>query len=297
MMDICFTLNGRPHQLECEAGQNVQALLKKLGMHSVRNSDDGFGFAGSDSIWFNGRVVNASLLIAGQIDGGEIRTAESLGSWNELSLVQQAMVDVGVIQSGYNDPAAALLLTDLLERDSAPSPEAVDDALSGLFSRDAGYQQFYQAAELASIRLRDPDYKPQVAPSFRDDLELVGKATPKIDAAKLVQAKPCFVEDFVPSDACALKILRSEHAHAWLKSLDVSQAEALPGVVHVITYKNCPDISYTPGGRALPSHLPWIAACSVRSCAMWGIASPPWLPSLKRSPLRLSNSSRSSTRY
>ena len=143
-MIIHFTLNGAPQELTVNPGENVQKLLFNMGMHSVRNSDDGFGFAGSDAIICNGNIVNASLLIAAQLEKADIRTAESLGKWNELSLVQQAMVDVGVVQSGYNDPAAALIITDLLDRIAAPTREEIDDALSGLFSRDAGWQQYYQ---------------------------------------------------------------------------------------------------------------------------------------------------------
>ncbi len=135
-MIIHFTLNGAPQELTVNPGENVQKLLFNMGMHSVRNSDDGFGFAGSDAIIFNGNIVNASLLIAAQLEKADIRTAESLGKWNELSLVQQAMVDVGVVQSGYNDPAAALIITDLLDRIDAPTREEIDDALSGLFSRN-----------------------------------------------------------------------------------------------------------------------------------------------------------------
>ena len=119
-MNIRFTLNGTPRTLSCEPGDNVQKILFNLGLHSVRNSDDGFGFAGSDAIIFDGVIVNASLLIAAQLDGSVVRTAESLGTWNQLSPVQQALVDVGIVQSGYNDPAAALILTDLLERISSP---------------------------------------------------------------------------------------------------------------------------------------------------------------------------------
>lgn len=128
-MIIHFTLNGAPQELTVNPGENVQKLLFNMGMHSVRNSDDGFGFAGSDAIIFNGNIVNASLLIAAQLEKADIRTAESLGKWNELSLVQQAMVDVGVVQSGYNDPAAALIITDLLDRIDAPTREEIDDAL------------------------------------------------------------------------------------------------------------------------------------------------------------------------
>ena len=167
MMELNFTLNGALRTVITPAGENAQRVLfNQCRMHSVRNSDDGFGFAGSDAILFNGKVINASLLIAAQLDGAQVRTAESLGSWNQLSLVQQAMVDVGVVQSGYNDPAAALIVTDLLDRHPNPSRDQIDDALSGLFHRDGGYQQFYQAIELASSRLKDPDYLCQIAPSF-----------------------------------------------------------------------------------------------------------------------------------
>ncbi|ARD39530.1 molybdopterin-dependent oxidoreductase Mo/Fe-S-binding subunit [Edwardsiella ictaluri] len=255
-MTIRFTLNGTPRTLACQPGDNVQQLLFGLGMHSVRNSDDGFGFAGSDAIIFDGVVINASLLIAAQLEGAVVRTAESLGAWNLLSPVQQAMVDVGVVQSGYNDPAAALILTDLLERIPSPSRQDIDDALSGLFSRDAGYQQFYQVVALAAARMRDPLYQMEVAPEFRDDLSVVGKNCPKVDAAKMVQAKPCYVEDRIAADACVIKMLRCPHPHALIVRLDVSRAEALPGVVHVITHLNCPDVYYTPGGQSAPEPSP-----------------------------------------
>ncbi|MFO6426265.1 2Fe-2S iron-sulfur cluster-binding protein [Escherichia coli] len=110
-----------------------------------------------------------------------------------VSLVQQAMVDVGVVQSGYNDPAQLCeVLTDLLDRIAAPTREEIDDALSGLFSRDAGWQQYYQVIELAVARKNNPQATIDIAPTFRDDLEVIGKHYPKTDAAKMVQAKRCY---------------------------------------------------------------------------------------------------------
>ncbi|MDR2217163.1 selenate reductase molybdenum-binding subunit apoprotein [Yokenella regensburgei] len=255
-MIIHFNLNDSVRELKVAPGENVQRLLFNLGMHSVRNSDDGFGFAGTDAILFNGRIVNASLLIAAQLDKAIVRTAESLGSWNQLSLVQQAMVDVGVVQSGYSDPATALIISDLLDRIAEPTRDEIDDALSGIFSRDAGYQQFYQVIELAIARKTNPQLASEYAPTFRDDLAVIGKIHPKSDAAKMVQAKPCYVEDRITADACVVKMLRSPHPHALITHLDVSKAEALPGVVHVITHLNCPDIYYTPGGQSAPEPSP-----------------------------------------
>jgi putative selenate reductase molybdopterin-binding subunit len=99
------------------------------------------------------------------------------------------------------------------------------------------------------LRKNNPQATIDIAPTFRDDLEVIGKHYPKTDAAKMVQAKPCYVEDRVTADACVIKMLRSPHAHALITHLDVSKAEALPGVVHVITHLNCPDIYYTPGAE------------------------------------------------
>ncbi len=255
-MKIRFTLNGTARTLDCRAGDNVQELLYGLGMHSVRNCDDGYGFAGSDSILFNGVVVNASLLIAAQLEGSMVLTSESLSEWNKLSVVQQAMIDVGAVQGGYNDPATALVITDLFERHSAPTREQVEDALSGVYNRDAGYQQLFEVVELVRERLNGDSNKVATAPSFREDLVYVGKAHPKLDAAKIMKAKPCYVEDGLPENTAILKMLRSPHPHALIKRLDVSKAEKLPGVIHIITHLNCPNVIYTPGGQNAPEPSP-----------------------------------------
>jgi putative selenate reductase molybdopterin-binding subunit len=256
-MNINFTLNGTPKKVLCEAGENVQELLKRLHINSVRDSDNHQGFCGSDTIILNGRPVNAGLLLAPQIDGKDIKTVESLSDGKNMSAIQSAMVDAGIVQSGYNSPAAALLMTDLLERIANPTREDVQDAFSGLFNRATGYEQFFKAVEIAVERLKDPEYTTRVAPDFRDDLRLVGKAKRKIDSPKLVMGKKAFVEDFVDSDACVLKILRSPYAHAYIKSIDTKEAEKIAGVVAVITHKNCPDRYYGQAGQGFPEPSPY----------------------------------------
>ena len=45
MMELNFTLNGALRTVICKAGDNAQRVLfNQCRMHSVRNSDDGFGF-------------------------------------------------------------------------------------------------------------------------------------------------------------------------------------------------------------------------------------------------------------
>ena len=255
-MEIVFTLNGKQKAIQAEAGENVQVLLKRLGMRAVRNSDDGYGFAGSDTILLDGCSVNASLLIAAQLDGREVVTPESLNEYGKLSPVQSALIDAGVIQSGYNDPALALLITDLFKRSPNPTKAEITDVMSSIFLRESAYQQVFDAVDIARQRLSDPDYVATSVPSFAGENRQVGKPGGKVDAARSIKAEPCFVEDFVAPDACVLKMLRSPHAHAYITRIDTSEAEGMPGVVAVFDHRNCPDVYYTPGGQTAPEPSP-----------------------------------------
>ena len=256
-MKLNFVLNGTPRQVYTEPGENLRELLYRTGINSVRNSDDGFSFAGSDSILLDGKIVTSSLIIAAQVEGSDIKTVESLSDHGMLSPVQSAMVDAGIVQSAYNIPAAALILTDLIERIPVPSKEDIKDAMSAVFIRDSGYEQFYTAVALALERENDPNYKNTVPPEFRDDLKFVGKVKRKVDGAKLVRGERVFVEDRREEGSAVLKMLRSPHASAYIKSIDTTEAEKIPGVVTILTHKNTPDTWYTQAGQGFPEPSPY----------------------------------------
>ena len=73
-MKIQFLLNDKTVTIEVEAGMSAQKLLQKVGINSVRNSDDNRGNTGSDTIILDGYPINAGLLIAAQLDGKKIKT-------------------------------------------------------------------------------------------------------------------------------------------------------------------------------------------------------------------------------
>ncbi len=256
-MKITIILNGTPRTVYTEPGENVQKLLKRVGINSVRNSDDGYAFAGSDAIWMDGKIVLSSLLVAAQIEGKEIRTVEYLSKDGIISPVQSALIDAGVVQSAYNIPAAALMLDDLLTRVPNPGKEDIKDALSGLFIRDSGYEQFFLAVKLAVERKKNPDFMTKIAPEFDENLRLVGKVKRKVDGAKLARGEKVFVEDRVEDGSCVLKILRSPHASAYITSIDTAEAKRIPGVVEIFTYKNTPDTWYTQAGQGFPEPSPY----------------------------------------
>src|ERR1700739_4356275 len=54
--------------------------------------------------------------------------------------------------------------------------------------------------------------------------------------------------DFATAGTLYGKIIRSPHAHARIRSIDTSKAEALPGVKAVVTSKDFPDHKFEYGG-------------------------------------------------
>jgi putative selenate reductase molybdopterin-binding subunit len=166
------------------------------------------------------------------------------------------MIDAGLVQSAYNAPAAALMLTWLLIHSPDPTREEIKDAMSGIFIRDAGYEHYYLAVKLAREMIAHGCYQTKAAPSFRPKLRIVGKPAQKVDGPQLVRGEKVFVEDFVTPDACILVMLRSPHAHAYIKSIDTSQAEKVPGVLKILTAANCPDTFYMQAGQGSPEPSP-----------------------------------------
>ncbi len=88
------------------------------------------------------------------------------------------------------------------------------------------------------------------------ELKTVGKPARKKDAMNLLLGKPAFVSDVTPRDCLVVKILRSPHAHALIRSIDTTLAMKVPGMVAVYTYKDVPNHRYTNAGQTYPEPSP-----------------------------------------
>lgn len=79
----------------------------------------------------------------------------------------------------------------------------------------------------------------------------------KKDAMSLVTEKGVYTGDTVPAGALRLKLLRSPHVHAFIRSIDVSRAKQVPGVVCVLTYEDAPGSRFTTAGQTYPKPSPY----------------------------------------
>lgn len=88
-------------------------------------------------------------------------------------------------------------------------------------------------------------------------MNIVGKGIPKIDAIAIATGKPVYTDDLVMANALVVKVLRSPHAFAEIKSIDTSQAEQLAGVECILTYNDVPDVRFTVAGQSYPEPSPY----------------------------------------
>lgn len=88
-------------------------------------------------------------------------------------------------------------------------------------------------------------------------MNIVGKSIAKIDGMAIATGKPVYTDDLASKDALIVKILRSPHAHAKIKNIDIKRALMIEGVECVLTYKDVPDTRFTLAGQSYPEPSPY----------------------------------------
>ncbi len=87
------------------------------------------------------------------------------------------------------------------------------------------------------------------------EFQVVGKANRKVDGLAKATGEAIYTDDIALPGMLHAKTLRSPHAHALIKRIDVSRALALPGVHAVVTGRDMPTpygvIPWTPDETAL----------------------------------------------
>ena len=95
--------------------------------------------------------VNSCLQLLPSVDGKSIKTVESLKKPDgTLHPVQQAMVDCHGSQCGFCTPGFVMSLAGLMQTNTCPNRQQVNDALQGNLCRCTGYRPIVDAALAAA---------------------------------------------------------------------------------------------------------------------------------------------------
>ena len=152
-MLIRTTVNGEPREADPWPGSSLLSMLRnELGLPGSKNACEQ-GECGSCSVWLDGELVCACLVLAAQAHGREVRTVEALSDGDRLHPVQAAFLEAGAVQCGFCTPGLIVAVAHLLDETPSPDEATVREALSGNLCRCTGYQKILDAVRLAAERM------------------------------------------------------------------------------------------------------------------------------------------------
>ena len=147
---VSCTVNGHKQVADgvWEGESLLYVLRERFGLYGSKNACEQ-GECGSCSVYLDGTLVCACLVLGGKANGRSVVTIEGL----EGAKVQQAYVEAGAVQCGFCTPGLVVATHDLLHRVPHPSEAQIREALAGNVCRCTGYAKIIDAVNLAAGRL------------------------------------------------------------------------------------------------------------------------------------------------
>ena len=152
-LTINLTVNGNTQSATAEPSTSLLDFLRDTLNYKGTKLCCNTGECGACTIIYNGKPINSCVTLAADANGAEIVTIEGLADGDKLHRVQQAFIDTGAVQCGYCTPGYIISVKVLLDRTKEPTPEDIEEAVSGNICRCTGYTKIVDAIQLAADRM------------------------------------------------------------------------------------------------------------------------------------------------
>ena len=240
-----LNINGANRIFMCDPQKESLAdVLRRIGLTSVKVGC-GTGVCGSCSVILNGKLVRSCVQKIGRIkEYSTVLTLEGIGTPTHLHPIQVAYMNNGAIQCGFCTPGFVVSTYALLTENPNPTREEVREWFhkNKNVCRCTGFKQIVNAVMDAARVMRgeatieDITYLPPEGESY------YGK--PLVRPTAL--AKVCGLADYgddqelkMPSGSLHVAPVQPRIAHhAKILSIDISEAESMPGVKKIIVAKD-----------------------------------------------------------
>jgi CO/xanthine dehydrogenase Mo-binding subunit/aerobic-type carbon monoxide dehydrogenase small subunit (CoxS/CutS family) len=223
-----YRINGKLFTAEPRPGQCLRTFLRELGWFGVKKGCDA-GDCGACTVWLDGKPVHSCLVPAFRAEGREIVTLQGLACDGKLHPLQQSFLEAQAFQCGFC--AAGMIMTS-----ASLSDEAKKDLpfhLKGNLCRCTGYHSIEDAIRgIASVEADRAGHA-------------CGASLANPLAEAIVTGNAHYTMDVALEGMLHLKVLRSPHAHALIRSIRKDKALAVPGVRAVFTWEDVPRRPFT----------------------------------------------------
>jgi aerobic-type carbon monoxide dehydrogenase small subunit (CoxS/CutS family) len=155
-IDLRLTVNGEEKTFRILPGDRLSEVLRREGYLSVKVGCS-TGDCGTCTVLLDGEPVVSCLVLAAQVEGRSVLTAEGLSSGRRLHPLQEAFLAEGAVQCGFCTPGMLLAAKALLDRNASPSDEEIRKALAGTLCRCTGYENPVRAVRAAAERIGEEE--------------------------------------------------------------------------------------------------------------------------------------------
>ena len=229
-MPLTLTVNGEPSVVNVGTQSTLLTVLRETLQLTGTKCGCNQGVCGACTVLINRGPVRACLTLAVNCEGVEIETVEGVARGGEYSAVQRSLVQTGAVQCGFCTPGIVMTATALLRSNPQPTESEVIEGLSGNLCRCSGYTKVIEAILIAKQSEKDLAHTESA----------IGASIPRREVGDKVTGRALYTDDLYRPRMLYGAVLGSPHAHAQIKSRDISTALAEPGVKAVITGADFP---------------------------------------------------------
>lgn len=147
---ITLTVNGKEYPFNGDSDMPLLWVLRDaLGLTGTKFGC-GIALCGACTVHLDGMAVRSCITPVADAAGREVTTIEAIGETEEGARVQQAWLDLDVVQCGYCQSGQVMSAVALLSENPKPSDDDIDAAMSGNVCRCATYVRIRAAIHEAA---------------------------------------------------------------------------------------------------------------------------------------------------
>jgi isoquinoline 1-oxidoreductase alpha subunit len=149
-MDFTIKVNGADHQVDVDGDTPLLWVLRDLLGMTGTKFGCGAALCGACTVHIAGVAMRSCITSVDSIGDSAITTIEAVGQTPEGRALQQAWLDLDVVQCGYCQSGQIMSAAALLKDTPKPSDADIDAAMSGNVCRCGTYQRIRAAIHRAA---------------------------------------------------------------------------------------------------------------------------------------------------
>ena len=151
-MAFTIKINGSSHEVDVDGDTPLLWVLRDvLGMTGTKFGC-GMALCGACTVHVDGAATRSCITTIDSIGDSAVTTIEAIGDTPQGKALQQAWLDLEVVQCGYCQPGQIMSAAALLAEMPKPTDADIDAAMSGNVCRCGTYQRIRAAIHHAATR-------------------------------------------------------------------------------------------------------------------------------------------------